>query len=81
MNERSGGRGEKINEFHGTERNAKTWKALSRSLKDRGYAIVTDGAGSWIVPSGKKKIGKPEARDPETKKSVLLRKNDSGGWK
>ena len=81
MNERSGGRGEKINEFHGTERNAKTWKALSRSLKDRGYAIVTDGAGSWIVPSGKKKIGKPEGRDPGTKKSVLSRKNDSGGRK
>ena len=81
MNERSGGRGEKMNEFHGPERNAKTWKALSRSLKDRGYVIVTDGAGSWIVRSGKKKIGNPEGRGPVTKKSVLPRNNDSGGRK
>ena len=81
MNEGFGSRDEKLNESHGRERNTKTWEILSRSLRNRGYAIVTDGEGSWIVRSGKTKIGKPEGRDPGTKKSVLSRKNDSGGRK
>ena len=81
MSGRSGGPNGKTKELQRSEQKSGMWESLSCSLRDRGYAIVTDGIGSWIVRSGADKVEKPRDRDTRTKKTALSRKNDSGGHK